>query len=99
MCWSTSYRMADTIARAKYSAMRERSLGLGAMGFHSLIHKHGVAWESELAKEINEQVFSFIHNEAHAETELLAEERGAYLDEQRVVKETLTYLRIETKCI
>ena len=70
----------DTIARAKYSAMRERSLGLGAMGFHSLLHKHGVAWESELAKEINEQVFSFIHNEAHAETELLAEERGAYLD-------------------
>ena len=36
MCWSTSYRMQDTIARAKYSAMRERSLGLGAMGFHSL---------------------------------------------------------------
>ena len=70
----------DTISRAKYSAMRERSLGLGAMGFHSLLHKHGVAWESELAKEINHQVFSFIHDEAHAETELLAKERGEYPD-------------------
>ena len=49
----------------------------------TLLHKHGVAWESELAKEINEQVFSFIHNEAHAETELLAEERGAYLDGEK----------------
>ena len=45
----------DSIARAKYSASRERSLGLGAMGFHSLLHKHGVAWESELAKDINEE--------------------------------------------
>ena len=70
----------DSIARAKYSASRERSLGLGAMGFHSLLHKHGVAWESELAKDINDQVFKFIHDEAHAETEKLAEERGAYLD-------------------
>ena len=70
----------DSIARAKYSASRERSLGLGAMGFHSLLHKHGVAWESELAKDINDQVFKFIHDEAHAETEILAEERGAYLD-------------------
>ena len=70
----------DSIARAKYSASRERSLGLGAMGFHSLLHKHGVAWESELAKDINDQVFKFIHDEAHAETETLAEERGAYLD-------------------
>ena len=70
----------DSIARAKYSASRERSLGLGAMGFHSLLHKHGVAWESELAKDINDQVFKFIHNEAHAETDILAEERGAYLD-------------------
>tara|TARA_A100001234_G_scaffold132673_1_gene116388 strand:+ start:267 stop:2255 length:1989 start_codon:yes stop_codon:yes gene_type:complete len=70
----------DTISRAKYSAMRERSLGLGAMGFHSLLQKHGVAWESELAKDINDQVFKFIHDEAHAETELLAEERGEYPD-------------------
>ena len=70
----------DTIERAKFSAARERSIGLGAMGFHSLLQKHGVAWESELAKEINEVVFEHIKSEAVAETELLAEERGAYPD-------------------
>ena len=70
----------DTIERAKFSAARERSIGLGAMGFHSLLQRHGVAWESELAKEINEVVFQHIKSEAVAETELLAEERGAYPD-------------------
>ena len=70
----------DTITRAKYSAARERSIGLGAMGFHSLLQKHGVAWESELAKEINAVVFNHIKEEAVAETEMLAEERGEYLD-------------------
>ena len=70
----------DSISRAKYSAERERSIGLGAMGFHSLLQKHGVAWESDKAKEINEVVFSHIKSEAVAETELLAVERGEYLD-------------------
>lgn len=70
----------DTIARAKYSAERERSIGLGAMGFHSLLQKHGVAWESETAREINRTVFQHINKEAHKETELLAEERGEYPD-------------------
>lgn len=70
----------DTITRAKYSAERERSIGLGAMGFHSLLQKHGVAWESETAREINRTVFQHINKEAHKETELLAEERGEYPD-------------------
>ena len=70
----------DTIERAKYSAARERSIGLGAMGFHSLLQKHGVAWESEAAREINKVVFETINSRAHEETELLAAERGEYLD-------------------
>ena len=70
----------DTISRAKFSAGRERSLGLGAMGFHSLLQKHGVAWESEKAKEINDVVFSQIKSQAVAETERLAVERGEYPD-------------------
>lgn len=70
----------DTIARARYSAARERSIGLGAMGFHSLLQKHGVAWESETARDINKVVFERIQSEAIAETELLATERGEYLD-------------------
>ena len=70
----------DTIERAKYSAARERSIGLGAMGFHSLLQKHGVAWESETAREINKVVFETINSRAHEETELLATERGEYPD-------------------
>ena len=70
----------DTITRAKYSAERERSIGLGAMGFHSLLQKHGVAWESEAAREINKVVFETINSRAHEETERLAEERGEYPD-------------------
>jgi ribonucleoside-diphosphate reductase alpha chain len=70
----------DAISRARYSAQRERSLGLGAMGFHSLLQKHGVAWESDKAREINNVVFERINSEAIAETELLAQERGEYPD-------------------
>ena len=70
----------DTIERAKYSAARERSIGLGAMGFHSLLQKHGVAWESETAREINKVVFETVNSRAHEETELLATERGEYPD-------------------
>lgn len=70
----------DSISRAKYSAERERSIGLGAMGFHSLLQKHGVAWESDKAREINNVVFEHIKSEAVRETELLAQERGEYPD-------------------
>ena len=66
----------DSISRAKYSAQRERSIGLGAMGFHSLLQKHGVAWESTTASEINRVVFESIRSEADKETRLLAEQRG-----------------------
>ena len=70
----------DSIERAKFSATRERSIGLGAMGFHSLLQRHGVAWESELAREINNVVFERIQSEAIKETELMAVERGEYPD-------------------
>jgi len=70
----------DEISRAKYSAERERSIGLGAMGFHSLLQRHGVAWESEKAQEINIVVFSTIKERAIAQTIRLAVERGEYPD-------------------
>jgi ribonucleoside-diphosphate reductase alpha chain len=70
----------DEIARARYSASRERSIGLGAMGFHSLLHKHGVAWESEKAQEINKVVFDTIKTRATAQSERIALERGEYPD-------------------
>ena len=70
----------DSISRARYSAERERSIGLGAMGFHSLLQKHSVSWESDKAREINQVVFQHISDDAIAETQLLAKERGEYLD-------------------
>lgn len=70
----------DEISRARYSAQRERSIGLGAMGFHSLLQKQGVAWESELAREINDVVFKHIKGRAVDQTRRLAVDRGEYLD-------------------
>jgi len=66
----------DEIHRARYSASQERSLGLGAMGFHSYLQKHRVAFESEEAKEYNDAVFKHIQHEAIEETKALAVERG-----------------------
>ena len=48
----------DEIQRARYSAIQERSLGLGAMGFHALLQKRGIAFESESAATLNRQIFS-----------------------------------------
>ena len=70
----------DEISRARYSAERERSIGLGAMGFHSLLQRQGVAWESELAREINQVVFKHVKDKATEQTRRLAVERGEYLD-------------------
>lgn len=70
----------DSISRARYSAERERSIGLGAMGFHSLLQKHGVAWESEQAREMNDVVFSTIKSRALAQSQKLAGLRGPYPD-------------------
>ena len=73
-------RAPDTIRRAVYSAQRERSIGLGAMGFHSLLQKHGVAWESDKAREINRVVFKDIKTRAVQQSQVLAVERGEYPD-------------------
>ena len=66
----------DEISRARYSAQQERSLGLGAMGFHSYLQQHRIPFESELATSINEAIFKQIKEYAVEETELLANERG-----------------------
>jgi ribonucleoside-diphosphate reductase alpha chain len=68
------------LSKAVFSAKQERSLGLGAMGFHSLLQKSGVPWESEAARDINKAVFMTIKARALQQTRKLAEERGEYLD-------------------
>src|SRR6185436_9983300 len=66
----------DTMARARYSAMRERSVGLGVMGFHSFLQARGVPFESALAKSWNLKIFRKIRRDADAASVALADERG-----------------------
>ena len=70
----------DSMARARYSAMRERSVGLGVMGFHSLLQQRGIPFESALAKSWNLRIFKKIRREADAASVELAAERGACPD-------------------
>ena len=66
----------DEISRARFSATQERSLGLGAMGWHSYLHKNRIPFESDTAVVKNIQIFEHIKSEAVAETLKLATERG-----------------------
>ncbi|WP_174504500.1 ribonucleoside-diphosphate reductase subunit alpha [Acidiphilium sp. C61] len=66
----------DSMARAKYAAMRERSVGLGVMGFHSLLQALGIPFESAMAKAWNIRIFRHIRAGADAASRKLAEERG-----------------------
>ena len=72
----------DQLHRAKYSAMRERSIGLGAMGFHAYLQRHNTPFESPMAKSRNMQMFARIKSEAERATRELAKERGECPDGQ-----------------
>ena len=54
-------RAPDQFADAKYSAARERSVGLGVMGFHSYLQKHSIPLESVMSKVWNKKIFKHIH--------------------------------------
>ena len=64
------------LAKAKYSAEQERSIGLGAMGFHAYLQRHNVPFESPMAKGRNMAIFWHIKSCAEAASEQLAKERG-----------------------
>ena len=66
----------NELERTRYSAERERSLGLGAMGFHDYLMSKGIPFESSLAISVNKRMFSTIKNEAVKKTKELALERG-----------------------
>ena len=69
------------LERAQFSALRERSLGLGAMGFHAYLQKNGIPFESPIASAINYEIFDSIKSQAQNTTEELAVERGACPDD------------------
>jgi ribonucleoside-diphosphate reductase alpha chain len=62
--------------KAKYAAMRERSVGLGVMGFHSFLQSQNVPFESVIAKVWNTRMFKHIRGQADQASRMLAEERG-----------------------
>ena len=73
-------RAPDEMARAKYSAMRERSVGMGVMGYHSFLQQKGIAFESAMAKAWNLKMFKHIAAKGDEASILLAQERGACPD-------------------
>ena len=66
----------EELEKAKFSAYMERSIGLGAMGFHGYLQNKGIAWESWQAASENYQMFKKIKEQAVESTETLAQERG-----------------------
>ncbi len=70
----------DNMKRAKYAAMRERSVGLGVMGFHSFLQSKMLPMESVMAKVWNRRMFQLIKRQADDASVKLAHERGACPD-------------------
>lgn len=70
----------DTMARAKYSALRERSVGLSVMGFHSFLQMKKVPIESVMAKVWNKKIFEYISAEADKASIEIGKEKGACPD-------------------
>jgi ribonucleoside-diphosphate reductase alpha chain len=66
----------DSISRARYSASMERSIGVGALGFHALLQKKGVAFEGVMAKVLNNQIFKHIRGKLDEANLQLGMERG-----------------------
>jgi len=81
-------RAPDSFKDAKYSAMRERSVGLGVMGLHSYFQQKGIPFGSVMSKVWNKKIFKDIQEKVDAASVALAEERGACPDaEEYGIKE------------
>ena len=73
----------DEMSRATYSALNERSIGLGMMGFHSFLQSQGIPMESAPSKSWNLRIFKHIRSQMDAASVKLAEERGPCPDALR----------------
>jgi ribonucleoside-diphosphate reductase alpha chain len=73
-------RAPPEMKNAAYAAMRERSVGLGLMGFHSFLQAQNVPFESALAKSWNMRLFKHLRRQCDAASRTLAAERGACPD-------------------
>ena len=66
----------DVISRARFSASRERSIGIGALGFHALLQKKNLPWESALATGLNKTIFKHVRGKLDEANLELGKERG-----------------------
>lgn len=66
----------NAISRAKYSAERERSIGVGALGFHAHLQSKNIPWESAMAVSANTRMFMHIRNQLDKANQKLGKERG-----------------------
>jgi ribonucleoside-diphosphate reductase alpha chain len=66
----------DSIQRARYSASRERSIGIGALGFHAYLQKNNIPFEGALAKSANIKIFKHIREKLDESNKQLGSERG-----------------------
>jgi ribonucleoside-diphosphate reductase alpha chain len=66
----------DEIKRAKYSAIRERSIGIGALGWHAYLQSNNLPWESPMSIGRNKQIFAHIRGKLDAANKELGMERG-----------------------
>jgi ribonucleoside-diphosphate reductase alpha chain len=78
----------DTISRAKYSAKRERSIGVGALGFHAYLQKNNITWESALATSANIRMFKHIGRKLDEANKEIGAVRGEAPDVQSPIKFT-----------
>ena len=70
----------DSIHRAKYSAIRERSIGIGALGFHAFLQRNNIPWESPMAVGRNINMFKHIRKQLDEANLRLGKARGEALD-------------------
>ena len=81
-------RAPDSFSNAKYSAMRERSVGLGVMGLHSFFQQKNIPFGSVMSKVWNQKIFKHVQEKADQASVKLAEERGSCPDaEEYGIKE------------
>ena len=66
----------NTVGRAKFSAIRERSIGIGALGWHAYLQRNSIVWESALATSANHKIFKHIRTQLDQANISLGKERG-----------------------
>jgi ribonucleoside-diphosphate reductase alpha chain len=66
----------DAIQRAKYSATMERSIGIGALGWHALLQRKNIPWESSMSVGLNKTIFKHVREKLDVANKELGLERG-----------------------